>query len=109
MPVRHQFVDHHAGSQQIAYDATLLPRNADHEGDGSEDHAEDLLQARREPVSDVVVNAAKNTVHQGDQRQERNQHGGDVQGQVQAVDGSAGDGAEHIFVLGDRVGIDVGD
>ena len=48
----------------------------------------------------MVVDAAENTVHQGDKRQEGNQHSGDIKRQVQAVDGAAGDGPENVFIFG---------
>ena len=46
-----------------------------------------------------IVNAAENAVDQRDQGEERNQHGGHVERQVQAVGGALGRGVEHVAVF----------
>ena len=46
-----------------------------------------------------VMNTAKNAIDQCDQREERNQHGGDIQREVKAVRGSLGRSIEHVAVL----------
>ena len=47
---------------------------------------------------ETAVHAAEDAIHQVDQRDERDQHGADVEREMQAVDGAARDGAEDIGV-----------
>src|ERR1700758_1534275 len=72
--------------------------NADHPSDGREDKSEDLLQALRKPAY-VIVDAAENSVDEGNEGEKRNQHGGDVERELQAIGCSARNCAEQIFFL----------
>ena len=83
---RHEFVEHQARAQQVADRQRILPRHAHQPGDGREDNPENLLQRAGEASrARQRVRPAQNAVHHGDQRQKRDQHGRDVQRQMQAV------------------------
>src|SRR5277367_3286693 len=101
--VSDDLVDDHARAQQVADDAGVFPWDADQPCDGRKDEAENRVEARREPGKVVlrkpVMNAAKDAVYEGDQRQERDEHDDDVEGQTSAVDCAAGDCPEEIFFL----------
>src|ERR1019366_24378 len=76
----YEFVQHHARAQEIADGGTVTPWNSDDPRDGRKQRAEDLLQAGWKPHhSEPVVNAAEEAVGKGDQREECNQHGGDIE------------------------------
>ena len=77
--------------EQPAHAAAVFPGHAQQVGDRRQDPAEDRLERRAERIAQAQVD-------QGDQAEERDQHGGDVQGQVQPVAGPAGRGVEHVGV-----------
>ena len=81
----------------------LVPGDADEPGDGRADDAEDVVERVRE--GDVAVgpeevgDAEHDGVDEADEREEADEHDGDVEGELAAVDGAAGDGADEVFVL----------
>ena len=44
------------------------------------------------------VRPAEDAVEQGDEGEEADEHDGDVEGELAAVDGAAGDGSDEVFV-----------
>ena len=50
-------------------------------------------------LAEPVVQPTEDRIEKGDERQERDDHDGDVEGQAPAVDGPAGDGAEQVLFL----------
>ena len=100
----HQFVDRHAGAEQVPDGDAGFPWNADEERDGREDDAKDFFQTRGEPC-DVVMNAAENAVEKRDKRNERDEHGTHVKGEMKAVGGAFRDRAEEVFFLLSTVAI----
>ena len=85
-----QLVEHRARAQQPAHGAAVFPGHAHHVGDRRQDPAEDRLERGAElPQAEV---------DQRDQPQERDQHGRDVQGQVQPVARPAGRRVQHVGV-----------
>ena len=92
------FVERHARAEQVADGARVVPGHADEPRDRSEDKAENLAEARREP-GQAAMDPGEQHVEQRDQGQERNQHDGHVHGQLAAVDGAAGNGADEILFL----------
>src|SRR5258708_39394580 len=75
----YEFVQHHARPEEIADGGTVAPWDSDDPRDGSKQHSEDLLQAGRKPhYSEAVVKAAQHALGEGDQREERTQHGGGI-------------------------------
>ncbi len=79
-----------------------MPGDADEPGDGRADDAEDVVE--RVGKGDVAVrpgevgDAEHDGVEEADEGDEGEQHDGDVEGELAAVDGAAGDGGDEVFV-----------
>src|SRR5262249_44630578 len=95
---REEFVQHHRCAEEIADGGAVMPGDADELRVGGEERTENSFEARREPCP-MVVNSAENAVGQSDEGKKRDQHSGDVQRQVEAVCGSAGDRAQQILMF----------
>ena len=94
------FIERHARAEQVADGAAVVPGNADEPGNGREEEAENLAERAGNPVHVAEpVRPAEQAVEQGDERQKADEHDGHVEGQLAAVDGAAGDGADEVFVL----------
>ena len=98
-----ELVEDGAGAEQVADRCwRLVPGDADEPGDGRADDAEDGVERVRE--RDVAVgpeevrDAEHDGVDQADQREEADEHDGDVEGELAAVDGAAGDGGDEVLV-----------
>ena len=95
-----QLIDDHARAQQVADGAAILFGNADEPGYGRKNETKNFLNAPRKPVHvGLVVGPAHDSVQQRNQRQKRDEHDGDIEGELAAIDGAAGDGAKHVGVL----------
>src|SRR6185369_2151059 len=98
-----EFVQGHARTEQVSDQPTVVPGNPDEPGNWREDDAEDALQAGGEPGESVtgeeVVRAAEDAVKQRDKRQERDQHGHDVDRQSETVARTLGGGSEHVLLF----------
>ena len=67
--VSDDFVERHARAQQVADGACIVPRDADQPGDGCEDKAKDLAEARGEP-GQSAMDPGEQHIEQRDQRPE---------------------------------------
>ena len=99
---RDKLIRHHAQAQQIADRVAILPGNADHPRDRRKRDSRKSLQGSRGTGipcgAQPVAYRAKAAIHQIDQRDEGNQHGGNVEREVQAIDRPARNGGEGIHV-----------
>src|ERR1700760_2075839 len=96
-----ELVDDHADAEEIADDRRRMPGYADEPRDGRKDPTEDLVERGGEGNvmrAEPVVYAAEDAVDQGDQRDEGDEHDGDVEGEAPAVDGAASHSAEEVFL-----------
>ena len=94
------FIERHARAEQVADGAAVVPGNADEPGDGRKDEAEDLAERAGNPVHvGERVRPTEQAVEQGDESEKADEHDGHVEGQLAAVDGAAGDGADEVFFL----------
>jgi len=98
-----KLVDHGAGAEEVADGASFVPGDADEPGDGCSDEAEDGVQGVREGNAAVgpgeVGDAKHDGVEEADERDEADEHDGDVEGELAAVDGAACDGGDEVFVF----------
>ena len=85
-----ELVERHPRAEQVADGRRVPPRHAHAPGDRREHPAEDLLQAE--------ADEAEQRVDERDQRQERDQHGADVQRERQALAGTAAGGIDDVDV-----------
>ena len=88
--------------REVADEARLVPRDADEPGYGSEEEAEDRVEAGGEGNvvgREEVVDSAHDAVGEADEGEEADEHDSDVEGERAAVDGAAGDGADEVFFL----------
>ena len=98
-----ELVDHGAGAEEVADGAGFVPGDADEPGDGCSYDAEDGVE--RVGEGDVAVrpgevgDAEHDGVGEADESDEADEHDGDVEGELAAVDGAAGDGGDEVFVL----------
>ena len=90
-----EFVEDHAGTEQIADGRGVVPGDADEPGDRSKSPTENLLQAVGKPA-DVEVHPAHHGVQESEESKKHDEHGADVKGEVQAVHSAASDGAENV-------------
>ncbi len=79
-----------------------MPGDADEPGDGGSDDAEDGVEGVGKGNLAVgpgeVGDAEHDGVEEADQGDEADQHDGDVEGELAAVDGAPGDGGDEVFV-----------
>jgi len=102
-----ELIEYSAGADEVADDGRVVPRNADEPRDGCAEEAENAVQRGWEADivacdrvhADEVVDAGEDAVKQADECEEADEHDGDVEGELTAVDGAACDGSDEVFVL----------
>ncbi len=98
-----ELVEDGAGAEEVADGRGVVPGDADEPGDGGAEDAEDRVEGVRE--GDVTVrpedvrDAEHDGVDEADEGEEADEHDGDVEGELAAVDSAAGDGGEEVFVV----------
>ena len=94
----HNFIDDHARAEQIAHGRTILPGNPDKPGDGRKDPSKNTFQVRWEPRN-PAVDSTHDPIDQIKQGDERDEHGADIEREMQAVHRASRNGAEKIRFL----------
>ena len=90
-----KFVEDEAGAEELTDVGGVLPTDAEEEGDGGEDPAEKLLHGGGEP-GEEAMQPAEAAIDEGDERDEGDEHGADVEGELEAVAGAAGGGIDDV-------------
>src|SRR6266478_1629349 len=92
---RNKLIDDHARPKKISDVFTIVPGDADHPGNGSKEPAKDLLEACGKP-RDVIMAPTHHGIEESEKGEKGNQHGADIERQVQAVNSAAGDSAKNV-------------
>src|SRR5260370_6643167 len=98
-----ELVDHGAGAEEVADGAGFARGDGDEPSDWCAYDSQDCIE--RVGEGDVAVgpgevgDAEHDGVGEADEGDEADEHDGDVEGELAAVDGAAGDGGDEVFVF----------